>query len=50
MMKLSISNEQLAMYYQLAISDGAAYNWQSLMANAWQMANRQPLMVIGGND
>jgi hypothetical protein len=43
-MELAISDEQLAMHYQLAINDDAALNGQLLMANAWPIANGKWLM------
>jgi hypothetical protein len=44
---LAISNDQLAMRYQLAISQEAAFNRQWLTANSSQFANGQSLILSG---
>ncbi len=46
--RLAISNDQLAMHYQLSISNVAARNCKSSIANASLMANRKSLIGQSG--
>ncbi len=45
---LAISNERLAMHYQLPISNVGAFNREWLIDNVSQMANRQSIMISEG--